>query len=45
MVFKNLVCRFTRSFLTVMGIAVGVAAVVALGRLTAWPATMARPSD
>ncbi|MEZ4663634.1 MAG: ABC transporter permease, partial [Caldilineaceae bacterium] len=33
MVFKNLVRRFTRSFLTVMGIAVGVAAVVALGAM------------
>jgi len=34
MIFKSLLCRKTRTFLTVAGVAIGVAAIVALGALS-----------
>ncbi len=39
MILKNLVRRFTRSILTILGIAIGVAAVVALGAMAEGIAT------
>ncbi len=46
MILHNLWRRFTRSILTILGIAVGVASVVSLGAMAngLWPTITATPS-